>query len=123
MSRNSTNTVKKRIFRIRYLIITAVIIYLAFTFITQQFKINALKYEQSEVEAKIQDLTLEGERISNEIKNLNTPEYIEELARKELGLIKPGEILYKKVIDNHYSTDYNTEQSKEGNWQCSAYYI
>ncbi|HHY13400.1 MAG TPA: septum formation initiator family protein [Thermoanaerobacterales bacterium] len=115
MSRNSTNTVKKRIFRIRYLIITAVIIYLAFTFITQQFKINALKYEQSEVEAKIQDLTLEGERISNEIKNLNTPEYIEELARKELGLIKPGEILYKKVIDNHYSTDYNTEQSKEGN--------
>ncbi len=31
--------------------------------------------------------------LENEIKRLNTPSYIEQLAREQLGLVRPGEIL------------------------------
>ncbi len=114
MGRSSADTVRKPGFRIRYLIILAVIIYLGFTFIAQQLKIIELKRQQSETQTKIENLVIEGEQFRTEITNLNTPEYIEEMAREELGLIKPGEILYKKV-PNSYPMNSDQEQSKEGN--------
>lgn len=114
MGRSSANTVRRHGLRIRHLVILAVIIYLGFTFITQQLKINELKRQQLEIRTKIENLVIEGGQLRTEITNLNTPEYIEELARKELGLTKPGEILYKRIIDPHHMNS-DQEQSEEGN--------
>jgi cell division protein FtsB len=88
---------RKRKFKIRHLIIMAVIIYIVSTFVSQQLKINEIKRQQLEVKGKIEAAILEKKELEEEIEHLNSDEYIEELARKELGLIKPGDIIYKAV--------------------------
>jgi cell division protein FtsB len=35
----------------------------------------------------------EKTRLEEELNNINNPEYIERIAREELGLVKPGELL------------------------------
>ncbi|NLM97500.1 MAG: hypothetical protein GX175_07830 [Halanaerobiaceae bacterium] len=35
----------------------------------------------------------EKNRLEEELENVNNPEYIEKIAREELGLVKPGELL------------------------------
>ncbi len=52
------------------------------------------RYEQMQEECE--RLREENERLRQEIQALRKdPEAIEEVARKELGMIKPGEVLYK----------------------------
>ncbi len=53
----------------------------------------------SQIDQDVNRLTVEKNRImqqnqmlQEEVRKLNTPEYIEQLARKDLGLVKPGEI-------------------------------
>lgn len=55
-----------------------------------------------------QEIELARERklkLIEEIKNINDPEYIEEIARKELGLVKPGELLLIPVEDGAEDKD------------------
>jgi len=52
------------------------------------------RYEQMQRECR--RLRKENERLRGEIKAWQSdPEAIEEVAREELGMIKPGEVLYK----------------------------
>lgn len=85
---------KKR-FRIRHLLITVFGMYLVFVFVNQQIQINSINKSQQEVEREIKAALEEKHRIEEQIKLLNEDEYIEEIARKELGLVKPGEVIYK----------------------------
>lgn len=69
--------------------------YLVFVFVNQQIQINSINKSQQEVEREIKAALEEKHRIEEQIKLLNEDEYIEEIARKELGLVKPGEVIYK----------------------------
>ena len=53
-----------------------------------------LKMEQKELEAKQHELELKKEELKKKKKTMNDNDYIEEQARQQLKMIKPGEILY-----------------------------
>lgn len=55
-----------------------------------------MKNRYAEMQEECKRLRKENERLRREIKALRTdPEAIEKVARRELGMIKPDEVLYK----------------------------
>jgi cell division protein FtsB len=59
-------------------------------------KVYRLRRELKEIQRANMELQQENERLRAEINNLRTnKKYIEELARRELGLVKKGEIVYQ----------------------------
>ena len=57
-------------------------------------KIVLLKIEQSELKEQQKVLKEKRTKLKNELKNIDDKNYIEEQARKQLNMVKPGEILY-----------------------------
>lgn len=86
---------RKKRFKIRHLILLVIVIFLVVTITKQQLKINKIKGEQAMVEAQIQEALKEQQELKKQIELLKTDSYIEKIARDELGLVKPGEIIYK----------------------------
>ncbi len=66
--------------------------------------IFSLRLEQKELQAANSQLTAEKASLKDELKNVNDEEYIEEQARIQLKLIKPGEVLYI-LNENQDSSD------------------
>jgi len=59
-------------------------------------QVYRMRSELKEIERVNMELRRENERLRVEIDNLRTnKKYIEELARRELGLVKKGEIVYQ----------------------------
>jgi len=54
-----------------------------------------LSRQEAELAEKINNAIEEREQLKKEIQLLQTDEYIERIARDELGLVKPGELVYK----------------------------
>ena len=57
-------------------------------------KIVLLKIEQSELKEQQKALKEKRTKLKNELKNIDDKNYIEEQARKQPNMVKPGEILY-----------------------------
>ena len=55
---------------------------------------SKLLSENSELKKQNTELTKQKKSLENELKNVNKPEYIEEQAKLQLKLIKPGETLF-----------------------------
>lgn len=67
-----------------------------------KFYLNHSKIKRLEagIENLNQEIKLAQEKnfkLEEELDNINNPEYIEKIARKELGLVKPGEMLFIPV--------------------------
>jgi cell division protein FtsB len=55
-----------------------------------------LQKEFARIQAKNTELEEENQKLREEVKRLQTDKrYIEEIARKELGMVKEGEIIYQ----------------------------
>ena len=79
-------------------IVLLVSVMIFFTFFGDKglLQVYRLRRELKEIERVNMELRQENERLRAEIANLRTnKKYIEELARKELGLVKKGEIVYQ----------------------------
>lgn len=79
------------------LIMTILVIYALFTFINQQKTLNAYKTEQSYITSKITDAEQYNEDLNSKKDNINSPEYIEEMARTKLDMYLPNERVYIDV--------------------------
>lgn len=55
-------------------------------------QVYRLEREAARMEQLKRDLEAQNAQLREEIKLLHTPQYIERLAREQLGLVKPGEI-------------------------------
>ena len=87
---------RKRRFLI--LIIIFLLILGAFTFFGEKGIFNLLRLQKEVVRIKEKSSKLEEENqgLREEVKRLQTDKrYIEEIARKELGMVKEGEIIYR----------------------------
>lgn len=80
--------------RIIFLALILFIVIIAGSSIKQ---IIVLHIENNKLLEEKQKLNKEKEKVKKEEKEINNPEYLEEQARKQLKLIKPGEHLY--IID------------------------
>ena len=55
-----------------------------------------LQRERARIEESNRKIEVENEKLKEEVKNLKQDRrYIEEIARKELGMVKEGEIIYQ----------------------------
>lgn len=76
------------------IVLTAIVIVLIAVLGLSMRNVFQLRAEQKELLEKQQELTAEKETLKNELENINDLEYIEEQARMQLRMIKPGEILF-----------------------------
>ncbi|MDD7718584.1 MAG: septum formation initiator family protein [Eubacteriaceae bacterium] len=67
--------------------------------------IFSLRAEQKELKSINKALLAEKASLQEELKNVNDFEYIEEQARIQLRLVKPGEILYILEDEDQAETD------------------
>ncbi len=65
------------------------------------WKMLSLMKEVRRLKAEVSQVKIENERLLKEEERLkNDLDYIEEIARDELGLVKPGEIEYRIRVNN-----------------------
>jgi cell division protein FtsB len=78
------------------LLLVSVMIFFTFFGDKGLLQVYRLRRELKEIERDNKELRQENDRLRAEIDNLKTDrKYIEELARRELGLVKKGEIIYQ----------------------------
>ena len=88
----------KKIFLVVIILLSVCLAIYAFTpCVIEQKKLNK---QIANLESEIEKVRESNEKLTKEIYSLkNDPLYIEKLARKELGLIRSGEVIYKLKPD------------------------
>lgn len=76
------------------LILVLVGIYLVITFIAQQKKINAYNYNIDYLSSEIDEQNEHKNELTATRDNINSPDYIEQVAREKLNMYKPNEKVY-----------------------------
>lgn len=96
MSNYSNKKSKKKINFARVLGI-GIFVYFISVFCVQQFRINEYKVQEEYYENAIDEIN--QEKIENEelMAQTNTAEYIEQVAREKLGLVKPYEKIFMDI--------------------------
>lgn len=87
---------RNRIRRINHLRIGIfVVVVVLFVVVTMSIKnVLDLTVEQHELKKENEDLTEQKAALEKEFENINDKNYIEEQARRQLNMVKPGEIVY-----------------------------
>lgn len=82
--------------QINWFVIIMIIMFLltAFKLGEQAITYRDLSQERIKAEERLKAAQEENDRLNQEKEQLNDPEYIEKLAREELGMTKNGEIPY-----------------------------
>ncbi|SET24305.1 FtsB family cell division protein [Anaerobranca gottschalkii] len=80
--------------RTRRIVLYIAIIYTLITLVKQQITLSKIQHEIENYNIKIQNLEEENHEYRRAIERLHDLEYIEYLARKELGLVRKGERVY-----------------------------
>ncbi|MFZ2331171.1 MAG: septum formation initiator family protein [Atribacterota bacterium] len=83
--------------KITWAIILILIFYITFIFSEKYARILEMKSYLAELEYEIDNLERDTELLSEKIDLLNTTQYIEKIAREELDLVKPNEIMFKSI--------------------------
>jgi cell division protein DivIC len=79
---------------IKRLLMTGFIIYTVVTLANQQVAIGKLATIQKEKTQIVEGIKLENQKLEELIKNADSNENIEKMAREQLGLVKSGEKVY-----------------------------
>ena len=101
---SSRSAAKKTKINYTKLIVCAVIILLIVYFAMSAIKIVKLGKEKDTAAAYNAELTKDKESLELQLENINSPDYIESQARRDLKLIKPNELLFV-FPDSDYSKD------------------
>ncbi len=83
--------------KIIWALILVLIFYIVFLFSDKYAKTLQLKEDIKKLESDIKELKLKNKNLSEEVESLKADKYIEKIAREELGLTKPDEILIKGI--------------------------
>lgn len=86
-NKKNTNIIKK-------LLIISFILYFVFTLISQQKTLNAYAKEEERYNEDISAAQDEQEELKEMKENINSNEYIEQIAREKLGMYYPNERVY-----------------------------
>jgi len=70
------------------------ILYAIFTIGSQQITIYRLKKSQQQLANKIEEAQRENQKLQDMLEDVTSQEYIEKMAREQLGLVKADEIVY-----------------------------
>ena len=76
------------------ILIIAFFIYFIVTVISQQKTLNQYKTEAATYSKELEDVQNTNEELTKTKENVNSPEYIEEVAREKLDMYLPNERVY-----------------------------
>lgn len=83
--------------KIKKIVLIIILIYAIITFVKQQKILNAYNEQESNLKTQISEASEYQEKLNAEKENVNSPEYIESIAREKLGMYLPNERVY---VDN-----------------------
>ena len=72
----------------------ALIIYAGATLITLRGRIEAAREELNDARRRVAEMEISNAELEYEIEHYNEPEVIADIARSNLGLVLPGEIVF-----------------------------
>lgn len=110
---------RKKLNRSKLLILAAVLIVVAY-FVFSGIKIIHLNTEKAKVEKKNQELKEELENLNQQLEAINSPEFIERLARKNLKLVKQGELMFILPNLREDNAALESEDGKDGEEEQSS---
>ena len=86
----------RRKYRIRWLrvLILLAAAYFVFLAVDQQFELYTIQRETLSLRDRINELEQTNKALADEKNKLNSPAYVEKIAREQRGLVKPGEVPY-----------------------------
>ncbi|WP_234978628.1 FtsB family cell division protein [Anaerosalibacter sp. Marseille-P3206] len=88
--------------RFRHVLIFMFAIYIVSTLISQRSMMKELEAEKAKNEEEIEVLQMEIKELDSKIKSSDSLEFIEKVAREELKMVKPREIIY---VDKNKNKD------------------
>lgn len=104
---------QKKDFLLNPVVITVIVIIaliVAFNFYQNMMKLNQIENRIDKIETEIAKAEAKNKELEQQIENSNSYEYIEEVARKKLGLIKPGEQVFIPVEEDKDKEEVNSDQ-------------
>lgn len=79
---------------IKRLVIFALIIYGVCVFISQQKVLNSYALEKKQISNQLNDANNDQTELNEKLNNINSTEYIEDMARSKLDMYLPNERVY-----------------------------
>lgn len=79
---------------LKRLIIIALIIYCGCIFVSQQKMLNSYAAEKKQYNNQIKEASKEQEKLNDKLNNVNSSNYIEDVARTKLDMYLPNERVY-----------------------------
>lgn len=79
---------------VKYTFIIIISIYVIHIFLTQQSTLNSYAAEGKQYKSQIETAKEEQDELNQTIQNLNSTDYVEEQARKQLDMYLPNERVY-----------------------------
>jgi cell division protein FtsL len=83
--------------KIVWVIILLLILYIVFLFSDKYARTLQLKEDIKRLESELEELKLKNNSLLEEVESLKSDKSVEKIAREELGLTKPDEILMKGI--------------------------
>lgn len=85
---------KKSISILKRIAVLAIILYVIYIFVGQYKTLNSYAVEEAYYQQLIKEKNDEKDELMYLNQNINSPEYIEKLAREKLGMYLPNEKVY-----------------------------
>jgi len=70
------------------------VLYLSALFVSQYWRLVQLRHTLQSIETEIATVREQNEEMLREIERLHSQPYLEQMARQELGMVRPGELLF-----------------------------
>src|SRR5690554_6540374 len=79
------------------IILIVLVLFAAYRFYLNQREVRQIKREIARIEQELKEVERRKKELEEELGHIDDPAYIEKIAREELGLVKPGELLLVPV--------------------------
>ena len=107
--------------RKRTMLLLFLVVALAGTFTVRSVqRMVSLTRERAMVQAQLEELEKRRSELENELLMVNSDEYVEQQARSQLHMIKPGEVLYIVPNNTEYSAPAPQEEESPADPSDSA---
>ncbi|MDZ7671533.1 MAG: septum formation initiator family protein [Halanaerobiales bacterium] len=87
------------------LLLIIVIIIFSFRLFMNMRKVNEMEQRLDRLSQEYEEKIEQNQQLKEEIERVKSPAYIEKVAREELGLVKPGEILLIPVEEDEQQNE------------------
>ena len=103
---------KKKRFGLFHFILLLGITYVIVVFWKQEILLNELEAKKQENALEVEILERDIEELEKEIEDSDTLKFVEKIAREELGMVKPRELIYIDKNKNKNSIFYKRKLDK-----------